>query len=89
MTLLNLKTTQLYNVPIQESFSYTNSTQTPTYTASSQHAYQTSLLMYMPVLGCAQYLQNGCSDYNLCLGPSSLGLMPFDGPSLGSLDNTL
>ena len=52
-------------------------------------AYQTSLHIHMPVLGCAQSLQDSCSDYNLCLGPSSLGLVPFDGPSLGSLDNTL
>lgn len=55
----------------------------------STFAYQTSPHIYMPVLGCAHYLQNGCSDYNFCLGPSSLGLMPFDGTSLSSLDNTL
>ena len=51
--------------------------------------YQTSLHIYMPVLSCAQYLQTGFSDYNLSLGPSSLGLVPFDGTSLGSLDNAL
>ena len=40
-------------------------------------------------LGCAHYLRNDCSDYNCCLGPSSLGLVPFDGTSLGSLDHAL